>query len=545
MKRVLLCALWAFGSILFFAGAAHATTFTYQCTNSAGELAARLNGTSAWTTVSAGGNPAKPVSGDIIKIDGTTNGVACLGDIFVNTSGLTFENHSGTSALINADLIDGMFEVAGAHVTINGIALTCTNCSATQTSTALFSVLPEIGALALHDGAAVLLEHGKISGSLTSGIELLRTSSISAVFVTIAGNGLSGSGPGSSSAQVSSGIFADAGSSVRLGIPGGTGIVTVAGNGKSGGGCPGFGLLLAQSSSLESFAATIGGAGTANDATSQNTCGQILLQSGSSARLEGNQITQTTASVPAIQAQAGSSIIATGNPSITQTMISAGDTGAMLLGAASSAVLNSSAISSTGTSVPTIEAAASSTVTLGGGNAVTNATTGGIVFQIDHSSSLVQVPAHQFGFVDATENVTGSAFVQVQSSMDLGVGVINSAASLLWSVPAGDCILVQQNSSFRLSGGVTIDGAAPSACLLNGSTVGTTIVIQQESNAFFNVSRGGTDTILLGGVSCLFAGMPNAHVTGKANISPAEAQPVIIGSWFAAIMASSPGCLGP
>ena len=115
-----------------------------------------------------------------------------------------------------------------------------------------------------------------------------------------------------------------------------------------------------------------------------------------------------------------------------------------------------------------------------------------------------------------------------------------------WSVASGNCMLVQQNSSFRLSGGVAIAGAPAAACTLNGGAVSTTIVIQQESNAFFNVSRGGTDNISGGGaVSCLFAGMPNAHVTGKANISPAGAQPAIIGSWSAANTATSPGCLGP
>jgi hypothetical protein len=132
--------------------------------------------------------------------------------------------------------------------------------------------------------------------------------------------------------------------------------------------------------------------------------------------------------------------------------------------------------------------------------------------------------------------------------MDLGVGNLPSTTnpSLTWSVPSGSCILVQQNSSFRMSGGIAITGASPAACALNGGITSSTIVIQQESNAFFNVGNGGTDNISGGGgVECLFSSFPNAHVSGKANITPSSAQPVMIGTWAAAPSATSPGCLGP
>jgi len=144
------------------------------------------------------------------------------------------------------------------------------------------------------------------------------------------------------------------------------------------------------------------------------------------------------------------------------------------------------------------------------------------------------------------DSMSGSAFVQEQSQMDIGMGIVSGNPSLTWSVPAGNCILVQQNSSIRLSGGVTITGAAPAACGLNGGAVSSTITIQQESNGFFNLAQGGLDEIDGGGsVSCVFAGMPNGHVTGKANISPPSAQPVVIGSLSQALTATSPGCLGP
>src|SRR5690348_17191773 len=135
MKTVLLCAFWAFGSVLLFAaGANAANTYSYTCTNTAGELQLRLNGTNAWTHTNGGaGTTASPVSGDTIEIDGTS--ANCLGDIFVNTSGLTFKNHSGSDTLIVNDQSDGMFEVAGAHITIDGIALTCSACSSSTANT--------------------------------------------------------------------------------------------------------------------------------------------------------------------------------------------------------------------------------------------------------------------------------------------------------------------------------------------------------------------------------------------------------------------------
>ena len=511
--RVVLSAALALGCLLYVASGASAHTYSFICHGGPEELQLALNGTNAWTQTDGGpGTNAKPASGDTVEIDGTTAGSFCNGDIFVNTSGVTFKNHLGTDALISSDIINGMFEIDGAQITIDGIALRCPGCSTTTPNASGLSNFDENGALLLHDGAVVFLENAVVSGSATSG------------------------------------IFAENGSSIRLGTTDGNAgnAVTIAGNGKNGDACPGFGILLTQGSTLESFAATIGGTGTANDGNSQNTCGQILLQSGSSARIAGTSITQFTASLPAVQALSGSSFLTTTNPVPTATTINSNVHGAILLGAVSSAVLNASTISSTGTSVPTIEAAGSSTLTLGGGNTISNTTGGGIVFQIDHSSSLFQVPAHQFGFTDAVETVTGSASVQVQSSMDLGIGLVGGQPSISWSVPAGDCILVQQNSSFRMSGGVAIAGAAPAACTLNGGAVTSTIIIQQESNAFFNVGRGGTDVISGGGgVSCIFAGMPNAHVTGKANISPSGAQPVMIGSWTQAGSATSPGCLGP
>ena len=552
MRRALLCTLWALGSLLLLAGCAHAHTYTFQCAGTAGELEARINGTSAWTTTDGlAGTMAPLASGDIIRIDGTTNGFSCRGDIFVNTSGVTFENHSGTSTLILTDEIDGTFEVVGADITINGLALTC-HCMTSTANTTGLSPFDEDAALLLRDGATVLFENGEITSSFADGIFATGNAMISLVNTTIVGNGIDPGQLNTFDSAFTSGVYAEAGSKVRLGNPDHSGTVTIAGNGQtfpgSEAGCLGYGVFL-RASTLDSFAATIGGNGTARTSSSENFCGQIALQAGSSARLEGNTIAQTdTAIFQAVQVLGGSSLVTTDNgaPSPLLTTISAGLDGAMMVAAASSAVLNASTIASSGNALPTIVTTASSTIAVAGGNSISNPSTGGVVFQIDHLSSLFQVAGHQVGFTDAADAVTGSAFVQVQSSADLGIGPISAAPSLNWSVPSGDCILVQQNSSFRLSGGVTIAGAPAAACSLNSGAVSTTIVIQQESNAFFNVGRGGSLAISGGGrVSCVFAGFPNAHVTGKGNITPAGAQPVMIGSWSASNTATSPGCLGP
>ena len=197
--------------------------------------------------------------------------------------------------------------------------------------------------------------------------------------------------------------------------------------------------------------------------------------------------------------------------------------------------------------VPAIFAADGSQFVSLGGNTISNSVSGAVALTLQNGSiyrqrneSMLLIQPLQ------ADHITGSALVQVQSGLEIGAGLISGSPSVTWSVPANSCILIQQNSSIRLSGGVEIDGAPPSPCALNGGAVTSSIVIQQESNGFFNLSQGGTDFFTGGGsVSCVFAGMPNAHVTGKANITPAGAQPVVIGSLSQALTATSPGCLGP
>src|SRR5262249_46333222 len=91
MKRLIVSAALALVCSLFLAGGAGAHTYSFACAGAAGELQLRLNGTNAWTTTDGGaGTTIKPVAGDTVEIDGTTNSQFCNGDIFVNTTGVTF-----------------------------------------------------------------------------------------------------------------------------------------------------------------------------------------------------------------------------------------------------------------------------------------------------------------------------------------------------------------------------------------------------------------------------------------------------------------------
>lgn len=474
MSIRLVCAMLIGVAVMFASGIATATTYSYTCTDTSGELQLRLNGTSAWTSASSGSTTAAPKSGDVIEINGGS-GTACLGDIFVGTSGLTFTNHlDETTTYIDTDDIQGMFEVAGAHITIAGIALDCQACSPTTSNTTGISTFPEVGALALHDGASVILQDSFVGPSATDGIFVTRSSGLSVVATGITGNGTANDG-----VFYANGIFASDGSSVRLGKPDGSGPATIQSNGAAGGGCPGVGILLAQGSSLESYTATIGGVGSL-----ANNCGQLLLQSGASARLEATTITQgDTQSTAAITATAGSSIIFEPNPNvagasaddtITAGTTSASSSGAVLLAGSSTMLTNTATITATGTAEPAVEASTASSIILAGGNTISDSTSGATVLYIDHSSALLHQQAKEFGYAsNATESITGKGNIQMQSSIDLGQGPIGGSVGAYGIVWTGN-IVVNQNSSFRMEGGAHITGS---------------VQISQQSNGFFNCNN--------------------------------------------------------
>ena len=117
----------------------------------------------------------------------------CAGDYKFVTSGITFTNSTGSSTLNSTDGFNGMVELSGDHVTINGILLEGTSLDANNVSNAtnVTSTFNEDGDLVLHDGAVATIENSQIGPGTQDGIVALRSSTVSILSTTISGNGTS------------------------------------------------------------------------------------------------------------------------------------------------------------------------------------------------------------------------------------------------------------------------------------------------------------------------------------------------------------------
>ena len=519
MKRNHLFVLLALAIASLEAATAEAHTFGLTCANAGTDnLQGAVTGTAAWTSVDGGGGgTATAAPGDVIELTGICQGDIVLAKNGAPISGITIANSAGNNTVGN-DGINGQAEVRSAALTLRGLVLEGGQNGAAMNSGELANVYA-------HDSAALTLDGDTVGPGPLIGVFVTRTSSAQLLNASITGVGTQ------NTPKENDGLRVDATSSVL--------VTRTTGQGPSISGNAGNGITLLAGSSFKFFSGTV----------QDNGGAQIYATGASTVTLSGVGVesSSTTATSPLVQILGGSSATIDTGSAVQNT--GGGTVAAALLAASTSSIaLNATTVNTTGASQPAIEASGDSSIILAGGNSLSASASGGTVFQIDHSSSLQQVPPSALGYVADADTVSGSAFVQVQSSMDVGVGPVpeTDIPSLIWSVPPGNCILVQQNSAFRMSGGVLIAGTGPAPCALNGGATSASIVIQQESNAFFNLSQGGTDSFTGGGgVQCLFAGMPNAHVTGKANISPSSAQPVVIGSLSQALSATSPGCLGP
>jgi hypothetical protein len=424
----------------------------------------------------------------------------CIGDAFIfNSDAVIGQDVSGGSiatsliveesaVTLNTITLDGSVNGDNQGIQVNGSAPGGTALKPASVSLTNVTVngYPDSG-ISVHGNSTLLMSGGTVSGSKNCGIFADINARVELSGVEVTGNGTD---PADGLPGDQCGIHAEYGATVLL---------TNSGNIHDNNGAA---LWLSHatadlenstlsSSSPASFPAIVGQRGSLN-LVNDTIAGGIFADSGTAITSLGSTISQNTAADPAIFASDGSQFVSLG------------------------------------------------------GNTISNSVSGALALTLQNGSLYHQRDESiLFGPLEP-DQIAGSAFVQVQSSLEIGAGLVSGAPSLVWALPTGNCILIQQNSSIRVSGGVEIDGAPPAVCTLNGGNVSTSIVIQQESNGFFNVGIGGTDAFTGGGgVSCTFTSFPNAHVAGKGNISPPSAQPAIIGNLSQALTATSPGCLGP
>ena len=508
-------AIFASGSASGSASGA-ANTWYYHCSNTGfDQLDSALAGTAPWrwtNAPTATGSQGKPGQGDIILLAGR-----CLGDVTIRTDGLTVTSHdAGTvsplSSGVPPDGFAGAVHIEGArNVTIENLNF--------WVDTA--GPRPEPGALYVDESGAAVAAHDYIGfGWNGHGIALSGGATLQLLDSIVAAM------PNDSS------VLLTENSSLTVGAPDGSEPSWIENCSCN------YGVSLDRNSSLTMYGSVI------NTASAKS---EIYATGRSAVHLKGTQVVPDFfATSRAIQILGGSLLRLDTLDSGTSSSIGAITSGALLLAGGSSAVLYKGTISSASTTQATIEAAANSTIELLGGNTISNTAAGGLVLQIDHASSTLQVSASRLGYpATLAESFNGSALIDMQSSLDIGLGFLPGTAtpSLTWSVLSGNCILVRANSAFRMSGGVAFTGANPSSCTVNDNVVSSTIVIEEKSNIFINTGQGGTNTINGGGsIACSFTGLPNAHVTGAKNVSPIMA---VTGGWSAGATASSPSCLGP
>ncbi len=397
--------------------------------------------------------------------------------------GMTLTNHTGDPAqpLDTNDGIVGQIQIVGPlQVTITG--LTLQGPASDQGSTSIVTV----------SGSTVAINQAQIVNGWRNGLAIDARGSATVTDTTISGNGGAGVAGEADGIRVShSSTLAlgglnsdgsiDASSSVIVGSNAGTGIAA-------------FGI-----STVTIAGGTVQGNGGA----------QLLIADGSEANLVGTTVTQTTApALPldfAVQAMQSSRLVLMQGASIAGGAVAGG----VLAMSSSSITAIGARITNDSGSQAAIEASGSSNVLLAGANIVTNSAANGTAVEIDHSSSLMQLAAAplvpEFAGAPATQasaadRITGAGLIQEQSSIDLGIGLVGGVAGLEWD----GSIVVAQNSSFRLSGGVSISGS---------------VTLGQGSNGFFNLTRGGSNSVT-GGVTCPWVFAASSHVTAGVALSP-------------------------
>ncbi|HXQ51162.1 MAG TPA: right-handed parallel beta-helix repeat-containing protein [Stellaceae bacterium] len=398
--------------------------------------------------------------------------------------GITITNHTGLvlAALADGDGIEGQIRIAGPiQVAISGITL-----QGPASDPGYDSVVSVSG------GATVSIANARIADGWRVG--LLATANASA---TLSNTEVSGNGR-ANIAGMSDGVRAMDGARIVLGSAAADGTVAAA-SAVTIDSNAGNGISALSNSSVFMAGGTVTG----------NGASQVALEGASAAILLGTQIAQTAPSIwPqnfAIQIMHASKLLLAGGASVAAGTFAGG----VLAGSASSFAMTGASVTNSGAAAPSVQATGSSNMILAGGNTVTNGVATGPAMQIDHSASMVQslgaslagqFPGAPAAAVPVADTIAGFGYVEDQSSMELGVGLIAGANSLVWT----GTMIVTQNSQFRMSGGAAISG---------------TLKLTQASNGFFTVVNGGTNTVS-SQISCPWSVVPTSHIAGPTFVSP-------------------------
>jgi hypothetical protein len=437
-------------------------------------------------------------SGDRVVINGM-----CVQDIELRTPGVTIEGFNANFAAggvaplaappdattIGNNGVQGNFIVSGAQrITIDEVLLGSASGTITLNTN---NSLDDIAVLFVTGASQLFMINSLIQGSPVRGVFVSSDSSATFESDTITENGI-----GQANQRVNMGLQANNASSVNLGEPN-TGAFPVMVTDNAG-----DGVDATRASGISISGATITGNGQ-----------KQVFASGSSIRITGNNAATTTITAPAgdadpaVEAQGASSVLIEQGASIEGGTV-AGSSAVALRGG-SVALLQGSTIWSAGN---TILATGASSVFLAGGNLICNGSVaagtctpaGGTAIDLEHVAALVGVEGviGDANYPALGDTLFGGGAVVLQSSVDLGTGNQSAAASITWTTGAAG-IVVAQNSSLRLEGGVQINGA---------------ITLTQGSNGFFNKTKGGVNNVT-GGVACPFTLIPSSHVAGSTSVS--------------------------
>jgi len=230
-----------------------------------------------------------------------------------------------------------------------------------------------------------------------------------------------------------------------------------------------------------------------SNSTIQNN-GGIGLHARRGAVIESTGVT-ITGNSGGVLAEQGSNVLLSGDavtgPSNNHTVRVSQGSSALIVGS----TITADTPFSVDNACAVITAEQNSSVTLTGGNVITNDAAGGEAVILSGGSTLVENNGTPYGFTPASDTINGNGGVSTQSVIELGAAA--GPAGVFWN---GN-IAVSQSSSFKADGAdVTVNG---------------TLRLNQGANGYFNFTKGLVNQINL--VKCTST---TDHVANPADVLP-------------------------